>query len=125
MISRDMYRVLKMIPRDPKRITFQEMLGTDKKRNKQINEIFSILEDAKEAKFIVFSPQTPYGKLTTNAFCLTEMGQASIEEYSHRHLDSRRSLWAIIISIVGTVASITISLISLIAQQSAGQLPPG
>lgn len=120
MISRDMYRVLKMIPRDPKRITFQQMLGTDKKRNRQINKIFSILEEAEAAKYIVFSARSPGRKLTVDAFCLTELGQTGIEEYAHRNLDSRRSLWAIIISIVGTVASITISLISLFAQQPAG-----
>ena len=62
MISRDMYRVLKMIPRDPKRITFQQMLGTDKKRNRQINKIFSILEEAEAAKYIVFFSTKPRQK---------------------------------------------------------------
>ena len=120
MISRDMYRVLKMIPRAPGNITFKDMLGTSKRKLKRINEIFSVLEDAQVAKYIEFSSPNPYSKLTKSAYCLTELGQIEIEEYKHRKLDSRRSLWAIIISIIALITSTAISLLSYFSQCSVG-----
>ena len=114
MISRDMYFVLKMIPSAPGRITFKDLLGTDKKRNERINEIYSILEDAKTRRYIAFTSGSPDNKIAKSAFYLTEEGKIGLEEYKHRKLDSRRSLWAIVISIIGLIISTTIGVISML-----------
>ena len=119
MISKDMYRVLKHIPRAPERISLKELSNKKKWVLAHLNQVSSILSEAKKSDYIAFSSDDPFNRVIVNSFHLTEKGQVGIEEYKHRHLDSRRSLWAIIISIIGLILSTAISIIGLLLKQSA------
>lgn len=103
MISKDMYNVLKRIPRSPQKTTYLKLLETKKYDN---NVLWDMLEEAINNRYIAYIDNEEYYMVTTSVFCITEAGKIAIEEYRHKDNSSKKSTWALIISALSLIASI-------------------
>ena len=95
MISKQMYKILKKIPRHPQRMTFKEI--SDKKLL-DISLLWSLLEEAIDCRYIVFSGRNAVSDLSRSSFYLTEEGQIALEEYKRQLGSDRKATWALIIA---------------------------
>ena len=113
MISKQMYKILKKIPRHPKRMTFKEI--SDKKFM-DISLLWSLLEEAIDCRYIVFSGRNAVSDLSRSSFYLTEEGQIAIEEYKRQLGADRKATWALIISALSFIASVVAIVLSCVVQ---------
>lgn len=103
MISKDMYNVLKRIPRSPQKTSYLKLLKT-KKFNADL--LSDMLQEALIKKYLIFTEQEEYYMITTSIFCITEAGIVAMEEYKHKSNSSKKATWALIISALSLIASI-------------------
>lgn len=102
MISKNMYKVLNILPHAPCAMTFEELHNICK-----ITPccLIDLLEEAEKHSYleIVFLDDE---KLVINSdLYLMEAGQTAIEEYKKQKSSSAKSTWAIIISILSLIVS--------------------
>ena len=105
MISKDMYKVIKRIPRFPKDTTSLKLL---KGKKFEVDLLFDILLDALNCRYIVYTKSnnsSNHYTLEKSSFSLTEAGQLQIEEYKNKKSSSTKATWAIIISILSLIIS--------------------
>lgn len=104
MISKNMYKVLKVVPHAPDATDYNKLCEKNI-HNKTL--LLNLLDEAMNKKFIDLKfPDTT--KNTENRFVnfyLTEAGQISIEEYKSQKGSSAKATWAIIISILSLIVS--------------------
>lgn len=103
MISKQMYKILKKIPRHPQRMTFKEI--SDKKLL-DISLLWSLLEEAIDCRYIVFSGRNAVSDLSRSSFYLTEEGQIALEEYKRQLGSDRKATWALIIAGLSFIVAI-------------------
>ena len=103
MISKQMYKILKKIPRHPQRMTFKEI--SDKKFM-DISLLWNLLEEAIDCHYIVFSGRNAVSDLSRSSFYLTEDGQIALEEYKRQLGADRKATWALIIAGLSFVVAI-------------------
>ena len=103
MISKQMYKVLKKIPRHPQRMTFKEI--SDKKLM-DISLLWSLIEEAIDCQYIAFSGRNAVSDLSRSSFYLTEEGQIALEEYKRQLGADRKATWALIIAGLSFVVAI-------------------
>ena len=103
MISKHMYKIPKRIPRHPQRMTFKEL--SDKKLL-DISLLWSLLEEAIDCRYIVFSGRNATSDLSKSSFYLTEEGQIALDEYKRQLGADRKSTWALIIAGLSFVVAI-------------------
>ena len=113
MISRDMNRILKAIPRFPKDTDFYEI---SKKKIVEPALLSKCLKDALKSKYIEFVSKSPYNDISKSRFYLTEEGQTAIEENKHQRTASKKATWALIISGLSFIASVVAIVVSLCVQ---------
>ena len=113
MISKQMYKILKKIPRHPQRMTFKEI--SDKKFM-DISLLWNLLEEAIDCHYIVFSGRNAVSDLSRSSFYLTEEGQIALEEYKRQLGADRKATWAIIISGLSLVVAIVAIVVSCVVQ---------
>lgn len=114
MISKDMYRVLKRVPRSPKDTTSLKLLA---EKTLEVNLLFEVLQDAMGCKYIMYTEpprRNLHYSLENSTFCLTEAGQIQIEEYENKKGSSTKSTWALIISGLSFLASAIAVVVSLV-----------
>ena len=70
MISKDMYKTLKKIPKSPNKIHFIELINH---KNDELIVPKGMLEIAMEYKYIKFVNNSPYNMLTTSPFCFLSL----------------------------------------------------
>ncbi len=113
MITKEMYKVLKKVPRSPKETNSLKLLA---KKIFEVNLLFDILQDALNCRFIMYTEHPRrdlHYSLEKSSFCLTEAGQLQIEEYENQRGSSAKTTWALIISGLSFVASVVAILLSL------------
>ena len=113
MISKDMYKVLKQIPRFPKDTNSQELLA---KKTLEANLLFEILNDAINCRYIIYTQsnnRSNYYTFERSSFSITEAGQLQVEEYENKRHSSSKSTWALIIAGLSFIASVAAIIISI------------
>ena len=103
MISKDMYNVLKRIPRAPKKTAYFKLVET---KRIDTDLLFDMLEEAIKQRYIIFAEKQEYNFIALSDVCLTESGKIAMEEYKHKNNSSKKATWALIISALSLVASI-------------------
>ncbi len=117
MISKDMYKVLKKVPRFPKDTTSLKLLA---KKTLEVNLLFDILNDALTCRYIVYTKpnnRNSHYTLESSSFSLTESGQLQIEEYETKKGSSVKSTWALIIAGLSFIASVVAIVLSICGVQ--------
>lgn len=117
MISKNMYKVLKQIPRFPNDTNTQKLLS---KKTIEIDLLFEILNDALNSRYIIYTQSNNsknYYSLERSSFSITEAGQIELEEYESKQNSSTKSTWAIIISALSFIASIVAIILSICGVQ--------
>lgn len=117
MISKDMYNVLKQIPRFPNDTNLQKLLS---KKTLEINLLFEILNDALNCKYIIFTQSNNdknYYTFEKSSFSITEAGQIQIEEYENKKISSTKSTWALIIAGLSFLTSAVAIILSICGVQ--------
>lgn len=117
MITKDMYRVLKNIPRSPKETNSLKLLA---KKTVEENLLFDILLDALNCRFIMYTERPRrdlHYSLEKSSFCLTEAGQLQIEEYENQRGSSTKATWALIIAGLSFLASVIAIVLSICGVQ--------
>ena len=102
MISKNMYKVLNILPHAPCTMTFEELHNICKITPCRL---IDLLEEAEKHSYleIVFLDDE---KLVINSdLYLMEAGQTAIEEHKKQKSSSAKSTWAIIISILSLIVS--------------------
>ena len=102
MISKDMYKTLKKIPKTPNKIHFIKLINN---KSGELVVPEGMLEIAMEYKYIKYVHYSSDNMLVADPFCLTEEGQKEIEEYERQKRTSVKSNLAIIISILSLIVS--------------------
>ena len=100
MISKEMYRLLKNIPRWPNNKTFGEL---DKILRRDDLVSFGLLMNAKERGLVGCNGKE---EDKTRGFYLTEEGKEAIDEYARQKSSDRKATWALIIAGLSFVASV-------------------
>ena len=103
MISKDMYNVLKKIPRSPQKTSYLKLLETKRHDN---DVLCDMLEEAINNHYIIYTDKQEYYMVSTSPFCITEAGKIAIEEYKNKSNSSKKATWALIISALSLVSSI-------------------
>ena len=114
MISNDMYKVLKRVPRYPKDTTSSKLL---ERKTLKVDLLFEILQDAKACKYIMYTERPRrnlYYSLENSPFCLTEAGKIQIEEYKNQKGSSAKATWALIIAGLSFLSSAVAVVVSLV-----------
>ena len=100
MISRDMYCLLKKLPRWPSNKTFEEL---DKVIRRDDFVSLGLLMNAKERGLIGCNGKE---EDKTNGFYLTEEGKEALDEYTRQKSSDRKATWALVIAGLSFVASV-------------------
>ena len=111
MISKNMYKVLKILPHAPCTMTFEELHNICKITTCRLIEL---LEEAEKHSYleIVFLDDE---KIVINSdLYLMEAGQTAIEKYKKQKGDSAKATWALIIAGLSFIASVVAIVISMI-----------
>ena len=114
MISKDMYKVLKKIPRSPQKTSYTKLL---KRKKFNADLLIDILRNAEGNRYIYYADFGKYSNITNSNFYITEKGIISIEEYERQKNSSAKSTWAIIISALSFIASIVAIILSICGVQ--------
>lgn len=110
MISKEMYELLKLIPRHPKSIPYQEL------EKKNIENLYDLVCEAAYGNCEYIN--CPMKSIKQSNLSLTEKGQSAIEEYSitqNNQKVAKRTLTTSIIAIVLSVISIIVALASALS----------
>ena len=102
MISRDMYRLLKRIPRWPKNKTLKELRKTWFMDDMLVA---NLLDEAVSRGYVVTTGKDP-AEIFKWRHHLSEEGREAMEEYSRSQSSSRLSKIAIVLSVIGLLISI-------------------
>lgn len=114
MISKNMYKVLNILPHAPATMSFQELYDMCKISHCRLIEL---LEEAKKHNYIdIVFFQSDNNMLLSDLY-LTEAGQTAIEEHKKQKSSSAKSTWAIIISALSFIASAVAVVLSICGVQ--------
>ena len=100
MISKDMYRLLRILPRWPSNKSFEELEGFIR-RDDFVS--FGLLMNAKERGLVNCNGKE---EDKTIGFYLTEEGKEAVDEYARQRRSDRKATWALIIAGLSMAASI-------------------
>ena len=100
MISREMYRLLRKLPRWPSNKTFEEL---DKVIRRDDLVSFGLLMNAKERGLVGCNGKE---EDKTRGFYLTEEGKEAIDEHKRQMRSDRKATWALIIAGLSLLASV-------------------
>ena len=114
MISKNMYKVLKKIPRSPQKTSYTKLL---KRKKFNADLLIDILRNAEGNRYIYYADFGKYSNITNSNFYITEKGIISIEEYEREKNSSAKSTWAIIISALSFISSIVAIILSICGVQ--------
>ena len=110
MISKDMYRLLKMLPRWPSNRTFEDL---DKVIRRDDLVSFGLLMNAQERGLVRCNGKE---EDNTRGFYLTEEGKEAIDEYTRQRSSDRKSTWALIIAGLSLVTSVIAVIVACVVQ---------
>ena len=107
MISKEMYELLKLIPRHPKSIPYQEL------EKKNIENLYDLVREAAygDCEYII----PPMKSIKQSNLSITEKGQSAIEEYSitqNNQKVAKLTLTTSIVAIILSVISIIVAVVS-------------
>ncbi len=109
MISKEMYELLKKIPRTPKSISYNEINGSKDEKKYQL---------ICEAAYTGYDYITVSGILSENgSLSLTEKGQAEIEEYEQAERNQKiveKSLIVARVAMWAAIGSAVVAIVSLV-----------
>jgi hypothetical protein len=94
-------------------MTFKEI--SDKKLL-DISLLWSLLEEAIDCRYVVFSGRNAVSDLSRSSFYLTEEGQIALEEYKRQLGADRKATWALIISVLSFLASVAAVVVACLVQ---------
>lgn len=102
MISKEMYRLLKNIPRWPQNKTYKELKDLNFLDDLRVGDL---LDEATNRGYIVRISRSAVD-ISNFRFYLAEEGQEAIEDYQRQRHSSAKATWAIILSAMSLVVSI-------------------
>ena len=107
MISCDMYRVLKVLPRAPEFVRLSEI---EQIEGIDVGQLAHLLEESFERGYSKIRRRDPTGNITNFRFYLSEEGQEAIEEYERvaeaeerdkkAAIESMRSRWIAFLGLI-------------------------
>lgn len=114
MISKNMYKVLTILPHAPATMKFQELYYECKISHCRLIEL---LQEAKKQNYIdIVFFQANENMLLSDLY-LTEAGQTAIEKYNNEKNSSTKSTWALIIAGLSFLASAVAIVLSICGVQ--------
>ncbi|MBE6754436.1 MAG: hypothetical protein E7559_08850 [Ruminococcaceae bacterium] len=109
MISKDMYRALKEIPRSTEKTTLPKLV---EKRIMKTELLWDLIEEAINCNYISYSARNPHNDIYKMSFSLSELGQIEMEEYRRKVFSAVKSTLAVIISGISLIVSIVAIFVS-------------
>lgn len=110
MISKDMYRVLKRIPRQPDNVQIEQLQKASSMDRKLL---IGLLRDAHKQGIVGCSGTFENKNV---GYYLSESGRVAIDEYKGKRRTERRATWALIISILSFLVSVADKLLPYVVQ---------
>lgn len=114
MISKNMYKVLKIIPHAPAMISFDDLHN---KCSITPCRLMDLLQEAENHRYIEIVFLGSRDNFTYSDLYLMEAGQTAIEEYKKQKSSSAKATWALIIAGLSFIASVVAIILSICGVQ--------